>query len=404
MFAKIGVRLLLLIFLCLLMGRFTLDRLVPSWPALDLRLAGGWVTATVFLIWQFGARHERHARVTAQPLLAFFLGWCGWLAISASWSPPLAGVAENLLDMGLLSAFVTMAALVAARLSSEAVDSLWLWTLLAGLTYLVSAVAAGPGDQGRYAAFGGGPNIFVRVMVLAAIAALYLYMTGHTRWVLLAIPLFAIGAIFSGSRGGLLACAVVTLVGLFPLARHLGSRRVVGLLLGGSAATWAAMLFTGQDGIKFIQERFVQQTLVTQYTSGRGSLYGDAIDLFKSSPLTGVGLDGFYGLRGIYTDIEYPHNLFLATAAEGGMIGVLLLVVAIAAGIVIVRRQKPMSLRVLFLLLAGTYLFVAGQFSGDYYDSRLMWFFLFLAAVEAKKRKPSSSCPAALPVKQALLR
>mgnify|MGYP001794075129 CR=1 FL=1 len=38
----------------------------------------------------------------------------------------------------------------------------------AALIYFVLAMAAAPGAQGRYAAPGGGPNVFVRVMVLGA--------------------------------------------------------------------------------------------------------------------------------------------------------------------------------------------------------------------------------------------
>lgn len=340
----------------------------------------------VFLIWRLGASQCPRSLVTSEPLLALMLGWCGWLAISSIWSPPLAQVADGLLDLGVMAAFVVMAAVVAGYLSSKAVDSIWPLILIAAFIYFAAAMAEGPGGQGRYAAPGGGPNVFVRVMVLGTIAALYLNVSRRSGWVLISIPFFGVGAVFSGSRGGLLSGAIVALIGSVPIARHLGVRRAIALLIGGVAATWITVSVTGQTGSDFMRQRFVRQTLVEQYTAGRESIASGAIDLFKSRPVTGVGLDGYYGLRGIYINAEYPHNLFLATAAEGGLVGVLFLIAAVVAAMLIVRNERPLPLGVLFLFLAGSYLLVAGQFSGDYYDSRLMWFFFVLSAVEARRQ------------------
>ena len=382
---KVGTRLLLLIYGCLIAGRFTLDRLGPSWPAVDLRLAGLLMVALLFLAWRLGARKGLRRRVTTGPVLVLMLGWSGWMALSGFWSPPSARVTDGWLDLALLSVFVVLAAVVAGWLPREAMDSLWLWTVIAGLIYFVTAVAAGPGDQGRYAAPGGGPNVFVRVMVLGAIAALYLHLSGRSQWILAVIPVFAVGAVLSGSRGGLLSGALVVLLGAVPVARRLGVRRMCGLLIAGAATLWIAVLLTGSTVTDFIRARFIRQTLGERYTSGRDDITADALDLFESRPWAGVGLDGYYGLRGIYSGSEYPHSLILATAAEGGVVGLLFLGVALLAVAVVLRKLRPLSLGALFLFLAGTYVLVAQMFSGDYYDSRLMWLFFVLAAVEARR-------------------
>lgn len=60
----------------------------------------------------------------------------------------------------------------------------------------------------------------------------------------------------------------------------------------------------------------------------------------------------------------------------------MLLLAAIWHFVSAAQEQKPMSTEALFPLLAGGFVLFAGMFSGDYYDSRMAWFFLGLAAVE----------------------
>ena len=52
--------------------------------------------------------------------------------------------------------------------------------------------------------------------------------------------------------------------------------------------------------------------------------------------------------------------------------------------------------------LAALFVLVASMFSGDYYDSRLLWFFLGVAVVAARRTSPERRAdppaPAAVPV------
>ena len=101
--------------------------------------------------------------------------------------------------------------------------------------------------------------------------------------------------------------------------------------------------------------------------------------------MIGSGLDGYYASQPAGSQFEYPHNLVLATLAETGVVGGILFVLAIGAFLVSALRSKPLHDNALFALITGSYLFFASMFSGDYYDSRLMWFFFALAAVEGRR-------------------
>jgi O-antigen ligase len=382
---RYGRLVLLAVFVVMLGGRFTLDRLgdFPSW---DLRWAALIVVGLLYLIGATSNRSRADDSRTGS-MFVLFLAWAGWMIASAGWAPRDARYSAVALDFALLIAFVWIGWGVAARVSRRVLISVWWWLYIAGWVYLAGALAAGPGVQGRYAAFGGGPNVFVRVEVLAFLAALVLAATLGKRWVLVGLPAFLVGAVLSGSRGGLLAMAVMLLVGAVPLGRRLG-RRTMGILAVGAVPLLAGIAYFHDPAwVAFARERYLEQTVAQGYDSGRSSLVQRALELFDDHLWFGTGLDGFFALQGVQTAAEYPHNLVVATAAEGGLIGLGLLVAAVGAGIVALYRARPLDSISLGFALGALFVLVASQFSGDYYDSRLLWFLLGLAVIAARKNQ-----------------
>jgi O-antigen ligase len=380
---RYGRLVLLAVFVVMLGGRFTLDRLgdFPSW---DLRWAALIVVGLLYLIGATSNRSRADDSRTGSTFV-LFLAWAGWMIATAGWAPRDARYSAVALDFALLIAFVWIGWGVAARVSRRVLISVWWWLYIAGWVYLAGALAAGPGVQGRYAAFGGGPNVFVRVEVLAFLAALVLAATLGKRWVLVGLPAFLVGAVLSGSRGGLLAMAVMLLVGAVPLGRRLG-RRTMGILAVGAVPLLAGIAYFHDPAwVAFARERYLEQTVAQGYDSGRSSLVQRALELFDDHLWFGTGLDGFFALQGVQTAAEYPHNLVVATAAEGGLIGLGLLVAAVGAGAVALYRARPLDSISLGFALGALFVLVASQFSGDYYDSRFLWFLLGLAVIAARK-------------------
>lgn len=379
---RIGVGLLFSVFFALLAGRFTLNRLVASLPDLDLRLVMAYAITIVFILWVAGARHQMTSPI-AVPGGVFFFFWAAWLVSSGMWAPPESRVGDAVTDIILLMIFTGIGWAVMGLLPPEATSRIWTWMLYAGVIYFVLAMAAGPGAQGRYAAPGGGPNVFVRIMVLAALAALYVSISRRKTWPLMAVPLFVVGAALSGSRGGILSGGIVLLLFLIPIGVRLGIKKVAGILTVGAIAFGVFAWLDKGKMFAFIEERYIQQTLVEGYSSGRDVIAEQAISMYEMYPLGGAGIDGYYAFL---PDFEYAHNLFLSTAAETGTVGLIFLGLAVLRFAVFTRRPRPVPLTVVFALAAGIYLILTALFSGDYYDSRFIWFFFGLAAIESRRK------------------
>jgi O-antigen ligase len=389
---RYGSCVLLTVFVVLLGGRFTLDRL-GDYPPWDLRWGGLLAVGLLVLVWATVAQ-EHTPKTATGALFVLFLAWAGWLVVTVGWAPPRARSFGGTNDLALLVAFIWVAWGVAGRLSRVAVDRVWWWVYIAGWVYLVAALVAGPGVQERYSAFGGGPNVFVRVEALAVLAALVLAAKHRSGWVLLGLPGLLVGGYLSGSRGGLLALAVVLVVGGVPLARRMGRRLGRGLGLGALALVAVLAYVYDPAWFTFARERYLEQTLAQGYDSGRNDLIERSLQLFDEHFWFGTGLDGFYALQGVQLSAEYPHNLIVATAAEGGVIGLGLLVAALGAGLVGILRWRPLDVSTLGFALAALYVLIAAQFSGDYYDSRFLWFFLGLAVISARKSHQDAAPPA----------
>lgn len=390
---RFGAALLLLAFVALMAGRFNLERLSGSLPSLDLRITLIYSLTLLFLIW--AARSKPYVRpVTNLAVMAGFGLWVIWLSVSASWVTSEAKIVDELTDMVAIGAIIGFSMALANRLPAEVTSRVWKWMLVAGFIYLVLGLADGPDAQGRYSAPGGGPNVFVRVMILAAMAALYQSISKGRVWYLMVIPFFAAGAALSGSRGGVLSAGLVLMLCIVPLARRLGLKRVLTLILACASIAGIGSLFAPKiaDLIsEMVLERFYQQTFVEQYSSGRDGITERAIAMYHEHPGLGAGIGGYYA---VYPDDGYPHNLLLSTAAEAGTVGVVILVVALVGLVLaVISKPKPLPLNAFFALAAGIYLFVTSLFSGDYYDSRLMWFFLGLAVIEAARPRPAAPTP-----------
>lgn len=385
---RIGALLLLVTFIAILAGRFSLSRISPALPSVDLRYGFAFLLVIAGLLW-LTVSHEYLPKPAKLAGGGLFLAWVGWMVTSSAWAPKGARVASTVEDLVFLVFFILVAWTLMRILPAEDTERVWKWMLVGALIYFVLAMADGPGDQGRYAAPGGGPNVFVRVMILGAFAALYFASAKKRVWPLLTVPLFVLGAALSGSRGGLLSAGLVILLFAIPIAVRLGAKRFIGVLL--ILAAGVAYLSTQKAVVTFVEERYIQQTLVEGYTSGRDTITEDALRLYNEHPIVGTGVDGFWVLQDIPEQFEYPHNLFIAALAEGGTIGGGLLVLALLVLALGAWRRRPLPHSALYALGGGLFLAFTSWFSGDYYDTRMMWFFLGLAVVEAGRKRDDKS-------------
>lgn len=384
-----GRVLLLILFVALYAGRFTFDRLGPGFPSLEARLVPAYVAVIGYLIW-IKVAYRRTSRPRLGAYGGFLASFLAWMMTSALWSAPGARTGRIVVDLAVLLVIVFLSLDIAGRIDPELRTSIWTWLIVLALLAFVSALLAGPDLQGRYAAAGGGPNVFVRHMALGALAAVHLAAVRDRVHYLWMLPLFGVGALLSGSRGGLVAIAVMAVVGAVPLLRRVGGhlrRRLLATLLSGGLI---AVFIVGDRTVTFLRERYLQQTLVERYDSSRSTINSLASDLIARNPLLGAGLDGFHAQ---HPEWEHAHNLWLIARTEAGVIAVLLLTLTVASAMWVLWRNRPLSLEAVSFALAGGYILIAAMFSGDLYDSRFAWLFLGLAVLEAQRAPPPSREP-----------
>jgi O-antigen ligase len=365
-------------------GRFTLDRAGYTDLAwVDLRVVGLLIALAVLIV-----------DIARRPPLAGGPKREGWLVAtvlfflfqiaSGLWAPPASRVGPQTVDLVLMGALVVAIYLYAVGDPETVVRTAFLLFYLAAIVFALAALFInGPGEQGRYSSFGGGPNVFVRIEILGVISAIALTLfTRRLLW-LLATPLFGLAAVLSGSRAGLLAAAAVGGVALWKIRRRLHPGAIAGAVAFVVAAVVTIWAFAPPAFTSLFQERFVEQTVQERYLSDRTDIWAAAWQLAVDHPIAGAGLDGFYGLIGVNQFVEYPHNYVLGVAAEGGLIGIGLLAAAVLLWTRTVHGGGHRPQLTGLAVSAAVFVGLSSLFSGDYYDSRLAWLFAALAAAAA---------------------
>lgn len=153
----------------------------------------------------------------------------------------------------------------------------------------------------------GDPNDVCEILNVAMIFSLYGLLDrgrGLTRVLWLApMALFGYALALTQSRGGFLGAAAGLAVLL--LSRFQGTKSLV------MAAMLLALMFVVFGGGR-----------QTSFSTGEGTsqsriqLWDDGFEMFKQSPLIGVGIDGFFDPIG-----HAPHNAFVKAYAELGFLG-----------------------------------------------------------------------------------
>ncbi|WDW10071.1 O-antigen ligase family protein [Priestia aryabhattai] len=152
----------------------------------------------------------------------------------------------------------------------------------------------------------------------------------------LIISLLSIGILFTGSKGPFLSILIGAFIAnISNLTENISITRAlrfitkvtilaIGLILG------VKFILLKLFSINYLANRFIVGNSETSYGDySRSHLYKHALDYFYHSPIWGNGLGSFgYMLNGF--DIrDYPHNIFLETLSELGLIGFIILIIPI---------------------------------------------------------------------------
>jgi hypothetical protein len=344
--------------------------------------------AMLFLSLLFLMRRPRVKQYESPRILLYlYLLFCCYFALSIIWSSsPRDGLGKTMdLVYSILLLFSIYAVQNKHDIRYHFYQVIMFVSILMALGALYSTIM-NP-TSSRLSAFGGGPNIFGRTMAFGFIIALEKGITSKRMGLtLIFVPITFIMLLASGSRGAMGACVCGVICLLFARGPHIS--RVIGLCLC-TMVVISAFIFLSPAGERIaasVEDRIGTQTIEKRYISGRDELAKEAITMWEKSPVLGNGLGGF--AAGNFEQ-EYPHNLFLEALCEGGVIGTFFLIIVLVYGIFWLYNHRR-RLHILSLALLCTSL-IAAQFSGDFYDCRMIFVFLLLALYPIEKRVNSFS-------------
>ncbi len=382
--------------LLFLVGRWNLQRLAVNPDTIDFDLIVERSVATVLIeprLWLVlagvpliilmemdasGDARAHSGRLEARTSVRIFFVLGFYLVTTIAWTPndnPFPAVVDICLML------VTLLVVERAARHEKFVEAFWLW--LERLLFAIGAFAlfaqllqAASADlPGRLSILGGGPNILGRFlgMLCLLMVAQSLRQGGGLRWsIAWRIVTAAVALILllqTGSRGAFAGL----LVGLLAL---LVVRRMNVRLIGIGAIVifsfeYLFKVILDADTIEFIDERWFVTTLEEGYLSARDVLLTEAYRLWLERPVFGGGLDSFeyytFGLD------RYPHNLVMQMAQEGGIVAALLLLALIVH--LILNSWHGRNHYTEIGLSMTALIFGCALFSGDFYDSRLMFIF-----------------------------
>jgi O-antigen ligase len=377
--------------LYLLVGRWSYARLDPtlsiSQPLYEPRfILVPAMFAALMLTWQREAQPVNEDRHTIHRVALSLVAFLSYMMTTALWCHnadfAVTKFVELMMVMLAMLAFVWALSICDPERLRDAVFRYLL--VFCGLLALLGLRTI---TDARLAVLGGGPNVYGRNMCMLAASCLYFWRRGGRAWLWLpGVGLAFILVILTGSRGALVAFSALALGFLMMSQRRLPTTifslamlAIVTYLALADSMIWDAVENT-------FRSRVIELTLEKRHDASRGELFQGALDLALQNPLLGKGLASGRAFLG-----QYPHNLFLETLSDGGLVGLGLLV----GCFLIVAYSLGTHEGTLDTTCLATFvmLLTSSQFSGDFYDSRGVFLFMPLIVVrltrsDGKKQPP----------------
>jgi O-antigen ligase len=254
-------------------------------------------------------------------------------------------------------------------------------SFLVGMGMVLLGVPDLFGDQ-RLRVFGQNTIQTGQITMITGLVALFWILRSGPALVRVAaalvIPVAFIEAIASGSRGPVLAFAVVLLYQVLHRMRtgpRLGRRDVQVGLVFALALGGLALVFDQLPGSSLSRFELFADGLgsVDSSAQARVNLFDVALAMFAQQPVFGHGTGAFAAFAQTHVgliDFYYPHNILLQTGAELGVVGLAALLAFVTVALV---RRIPDDPAWGTIRAVAVFQFVNSLVSGDLYSDRLLW-------------------------------
>jgi O-antigen ligase len=230
---------------------------------------------------------------------------------------------------------------------------------------LIQAYLSGQSLAGyRYAPPGFNQNESADIIATGIPMALLVatsHKRGFLRWLNIAyVPLGVFAVILTASRSGFIATCLGLVSVFFALSRVRPVYRLVWLVI--ILAVFASLFYglpVGDNLETNIQRiTFSADTGSLETFTGRTTIWSAGLGMFAEHPIVGIGSNTFIlGLEARGGGYHAAHNIWVQTAAETGIIGLILLVASLATAVIPAVRWRDFRIGfhlTLFLVLMTT--------------------------------------------------
>ena len=252
-----------------------------------------------------------------------------------------------------------------------------------------------------------GQNRFAFQALLPIALGFGLFAKGYsTRFTLLVVGMLAIlsvGLIVTGSRSGTLGAVVVIAVIQIFMPRA-SSKFRISMMVAVLGVIGAGVLWYLPNSVTAIDRYFRYETAESSYyhesgfniDQGRLSLWNLGFDMFKTNPVTGVGLLQFRNevrYRLPSAEVATPHSGFVQIAAETGLVGGVPFFLLITYCLVNLYRRfshESGELRLWKIIFLGAFVgMIVDVIFGTYHFDRYFWIPIAFSAYIDKLKSES---------------
>jgi len=208
------------------------------------------------------------------------------------------------------------------------------------------------------------------------------------------IPLGVTAILLTASRGAFLAALVALAIIPWTLGR-LRLRTKVALYAFCAGTLLAAAQFVPETSWERIAT--IRSDVDAGYFGGRGAIWKAGLEVAQEHPVAGVGA-GAYGAA-VEQTLFFgwgAHSVPLAILVENGIVGLLLLLGAVAAVTTPVKHLPPLQRRFSIVLLLAV---AVASLSGEWEDRKAFWFVFGVLAAQVVYRPAEKRVSPAVPVR-----
>lgn len=258
-----------------------------------------------------------------------------------------------------------------------------LWVVVAVAQAVLSLLGWLPSDGWRSEGFFQDPNLYGGYLLVSAVLLIYLVVSRGFRYWLVWLALLAGGVLATGSRGAMLAAAVLV-VGVVFLLGH----TKMGIVVAAMCSIVGYLLVASPERLVSWGVPGVERLTASASAAGsdpRWSLWERAFDLWREHPFLGVGFgqftrfsEGLTPFRGQGVG-QVAHNSFLSYLAETGIVGLIAFTTLLIVPAVQVLRSSVLSGREKSALLLGLIVIASMMMTLNLQNLRYVWAFLGVA-------------------------